>query len=764
MKSLYFTVLLAFMFVMPAWMIAQVADGHVVEKQQAPVSEFRNYSETLFASHQAVRATDSAISAMVAAISADTLRATLQEMQNWGSRFLMNDNEKEIATSLLNKFLSYGYTDVKLDSFYLIINWSGLLDSAWHYNIVCTMPGASAPEEIYVVGGHWDSISLPDPFNDAPGVNDNGTAVAATLEIARIMKLHDFKPEATIRFTLFAAEELGLFGARMAAAKASFGGDDVRYMLNMDMISNNPGNLPQVKVYQYAGNEWASFLAADAAERYTDLVAVIPQNYIASSSDSYPFYLMGFPAAYFEEYAFSPHWHKPSDTLGNCNVPYLTKITGGALATIAEQQLMPYPQKLSAKSTKKDVVLSWKPTRNSYVKGCNIYRSDNTGGQFEKITAAPVSDSTFHDQTALPNRQYFYKVTTVNNASQESMFSNEVSGVRFAFQDSLLVLANLKGNKTTPDSVFNYYKAILDTIPFVWKDINATQKVSLADFSRYRSILWMSNSIDFEFLTSEMIQGVREFGENGGNLLFAGFSPGRFWLNTNISYPYKAAPTSLLNTIFKVDTVDRTAQSMMFRANATSTGYMTLTVDSLKYLDKKYPGQIFMVDAFIPAPDGAVNYRFDSKYDSANILGRMKNRPVGLEYIGDDFKSILLSFPLYYLDTTDARDFLNFVMTKKFSYPVGIDPIPAGMNFDFQLYPNPVRDFCNLNFTILEPARVRLLLISSGGKIVNCWLDRNLEPGIHSFRVSTANLIPGLYEVVLRVDDRHCVKKIVVGK
>lgn len=744
---------------------AQVEEARIVEKQPDPALELTRFSGVPDARHRVIRATDPAIAAMVDAISTDSLRATLQQMQNWGSRFLMNDNKKEIATSLMDRFLAYGYTDVKLDSFYLAIyNWNGLSDSSWQYNVVCTLPGASAPDEIYVVGGHWDSFCNSDPFNHAPGVDDNGTAVAATLEIARVMKQSGYKPEATIRFTLFAAEELGLFGSRYAAASARMSGTDLRFMLNMDMISNNPENLSEVKVFRYLNFEWAGLVTAEATERYTGLSVVFPANLSNSGSDSYPYWLQGFPSVYFEEIAFSPNWHMVSDTLGNCNVPYLKKVTGGALATLAEQQQMPYPQDLQAQSGKAEVTLRWKATKNAFIQGSNIYRSVTPGGEYQKINSIPVADSVYHDVPAELNKQYYYVVATVNDSLGESLYSNEVHGARFNFCDSLLVLANVKGNKTTPDSVFAFYQSVLDTIPFKWMDINATQKVNLNQFSRYRTILWMTNAIDFEMLTSDMVQDVRSFAANGGNLLFAGFSPGRFWINAAISYPVKAPESSLLREVFKADSVNRKAQSMLFRANSSAPGYMTLNVDSLKYLDKAYPGQLYLVDVFAPSPSATVTHRFDTKFDSTSIFGMMKHRPVGLEYMGTDHKSILLSFPLYYLDTSDAREFIHFVMTEKFRSPVGITHHDAADPFVLRVFPNPAKEDCNVTFTLDKPGRVRVSLIPSLGQSTHTLLDRKLDPGDHWFQFSVASLEPGLYHVLLQQEEISAVKKLILVK
>lgn len=740
---------------------AQVKQGYIPDKAATARAGFRPFSPAVFDGRLNSASVDPIIAEMVSEIHADTLRTTLVEMGNWGSRFLMNDNKREIAVSLADKFRSYGYTDVRLDSFYLIINYQGMMDSSWQYNIICTLRGASAPDEIYVIGGHWDSICLPDPVNDAPGVDDNGTAVAATLEIARIMRKHNYQPEATIRFTLFAAEELGLFGSAYDAQKAYMTGEDIRYMLNLDMISNNPENLSQVKVFHYVTKEWAGELASAITEKYTDLQVMVPNVNIASSSDSYPYWYFNFPVAYFEEIAFSPNWHKPSDTLGNCNVPYLKKVTGAALAVIAEQQKLPYPQNLSAKSTTGAILLSWKPTLNSQVAGYNIYRSGQADGEYQKINSAAVNDSMFSDMSPAPNEQCWYMITTVNHAGEESMFSNHVTGVRFNFCDSLLVLANVKGNKATPDSVRNFYASVLDTIAYTWKDINATQKASLADFSKYRTILWMSNSLEYENLTEELFNGLREFSANGGNILFAGFNPARFLMNTNNPVPFKVPEWPLLRTVFHVDSVDRKAQSMMCGAYAVKDDYPELHVDTLKYLDKNYKGNIYMIDVLSPDSLAGVIYRFDSHFDSTGALGKMKHRPVGIEYMGEDFHSILLSFPLWYIDTTEARQLIHYIITKKFSKPVGNSEQPGKPVSLLKIFPNPAGDHAKVSFFSGSGEVLKLTARNLSGQIILTSTIDQPEKGWNTIILNTSSWKSGIYIISVESDSGSNTGKLV---
>ena len=66
-------------------------------------------------------------------------------------------------------------------------------------NIEATLTGKSKPNEIIVIGAHYDSAC------GTPGADDNASGVAVLLEIARCFR--DCKPARTIRFVAFANEE-----------------------------------------------------------------------------------------------------------------------------------------------------------------------------------------------------------------------------------------------------------------------------------------------------------------------------------------------------------------------------------------------------------------------------------------------------------------------------------------------------------------------------------------------------------------------------
>ncbi|MBD1582680.1 M20/M25/M40 family metallo-hydrolase [Pseudoalteromonas sp. S16_S37] len=99
------------------------------------------------------------------------------------------------------------------------------------YNVIGEITGSEYPQQYVLIGGHLDSWDL------GTGALDDGAGVALTMAAATHIK-QVARPKRSIRVVLFAAEELGLWGAKayfkqhadkldniVAAAESDFGAD-----------------------------------------------------------------------------------------------------------------------------------------------------------------------------------------------------------------------------------------------------------------------------------------------------------------------------------------------------------------------------------------------------------------------------------------------------------------------------------------------------------------------------------------------------------
>lgn len=108
-------------------------------------------------------------------------------------------------------------------------------------DVVATLPGTqpASKKRIYIVSGHYDSrvTNIMNDTSFAPGADDDGSGVACSLELARVMSHHKF--DATIMFVTVAGEEEGLYGSTHLAEEAKANNWDVQGMITNDIIGSS---------------------------------------------------------------------------------------------------------------------------------------------------------------------------------------------------------------------------------------------------------------------------------------------------------------------------------------------------------------------------------------------------------------------------------------------------------------------------------------------------------------------------------------------
>ncbi|MTI21395.1 peptidase M28 family protein [Fulvivirga sp. RKSG066] len=94
-----------------------------------------------------------------------------------------------------------------------------MLPDVLSYNVIGELKGSTKPNEYIVVGGHLDSWDLGD------GSHDDGAGCVQSIEVLRIMKELNYKPNHTIRAVMFMNEENGMRGGNKYAEIAKEKGE-----------------------------------------------------------------------------------------------------------------------------------------------------------------------------------------------------------------------------------------------------------------------------------------------------------------------------------------------------------------------------------------------------------------------------------------------------------------------------------------------------------------------------------------------------------
>lgn len=127
-----------------------------------------------------------------------------------------------------------GFVEKELASAgYIVTRQNYLAAGSEVANIIAELPGDPSNNEIVVVGAHYDTIPA------TPGADDNASAVAVMIEVARLMR--EQRLRRTVRFVGFACEEMphfhtGEMGSQVYARECRARGENIKGMLCLEMV------------------------------------------------------------------------------------------------------------------------------------------------------------------------------------------------------------------------------------------------------------------------------------------------------------------------------------------------------------------------------------------------------------------------------------------------------------------------------------------------------------------------------------------------
>lgn len=216
-------------------------------------------------------------------------------------------------------------------------------------NVYVDLKGTSHPDRWVIVGAHYDSV------RGCPAANDNGSGVAALVELA--LAISKTPREKSIRFVAFVNEEPPFFqgplmGSVVHAAGCKKRGETIEAMISLETIgyfSDKPNSqqFPPGLQERYpttgnfiaiVGDPQSGELAKQVHETFKKSVdlpaelAVLPAGVPGVGwSDHWSFWQEQYPAVMLTDTApfRYPHYHQPTDTPDKIDYPRMTKVVDG---------------------------------------------------------------------------------------------------------------------------------------------------------------------------------------------------------------------------------------------------------------------------------------------------------------------------------------------------------------------------------------------------------------------------------------------------
>ncbi len=216
-------------------------------------------------------------------------------------------------------------------------------------NLITRVHGTERPEEVVLVGGHYDSVPA------CPGANDNGSGAASVLELARQIQANP--PKRTVRFVAFVNEENPYFategmGSWVHAAGSRERGDAIVAMISVETIgyyTDADGSqkypFPLAAVYPGTGN----FIAFVSNLGNRDLVRRCVESFRGHTffpseggalpgglpgvgwSDHWAYWQEGYPSVMITDTApfRYPQYHTPDDTPDRMDLDRTARVVEG---------------------------------------------------------------------------------------------------------------------------------------------------------------------------------------------------------------------------------------------------------------------------------------------------------------------------------------------------------------------------------------------------------------------------------------------------
>ncbi|MFC1844287.1 M28 family peptidase [Thermodesulfobacteriota bacterium] len=223
-------------------------------------------------------------------------------------------------------------------------------------NLEVEIPGTSHAGEIVLIGAHYDSVL------GCPGANDNGTGVAALLEISRLLGSRKFAR--TIRLVAFTNEEPPFFlrrdmGSKVYASRARKRKENIVAMLSLETMGYYseapfsqsypfPFNFfyPQTANFiGFVGNLGSRHLVKQSLEAFRRHTKFPSEGTAAPGwitgigwSDHWSFWREGYRAIMVTDTALFryEHYHTPEDTPDKIDYNRLARVTEGLSEVVVE--------------------------------------------------------------------------------------------------------------------------------------------------------------------------------------------------------------------------------------------------------------------------------------------------------------------------------------------------------------------------------------------------------------------------------------------
>jgi len=403
-------VVLTLVFLAGAVLLASQAAGELVSLPDVSYPTFlpsgRGYPRSALP--------DTFIQRLVNKVSQDSIRAVIQRLQDFRTRYSPTSGCRAAEQWVFDYFTALRLDSVAFDPYqYQGQNWR---------NVVGTLIGRGGnPQNVIIICAHLDAIS-EDSYNLAPGAEDNASGIAMVLEAARILGHENL--DQTVKFIAFTWEEGAGAGSDHYARLMRSQNVDVLGAFNFDMVAWTPDTFGVQIVTNQASLPLAQ-VEDQMAAQYTTLAHRITLD-SSALSDHYFFWVQGYAATAGHEHGPVwpdpyPYMHTTGDTIGNLSMPLAGEVAKMAVASLAILAVHPAPPDdfvLRDVGIARSLDASWLPNTEPYLMGYKLLWGTASHAYTDSVILGRV---TTYRITGLQNGTHYYStVVAFDSSGRES--------------------------------------------------------------------------------------------------------------------------------------------------------------------------------------------------------------------------------------------------------------------------------------------------------------------------------------------------------
>ncbi|MCK4576663.1 M20/M25/M40 family metallo-hydrolase, partial [candidate division WOR-3 bacterium] len=427
------------------------------------------------------------------------------------------------------------------------------------------------------------------------------------------------------------------------------------------------------------------------------------------------------------------------------------------------------PVGVTADPINSGIQICWMRNLELDLAGYRVYRRINENPTYDSLNIALLTDTTYSDIPLSGVNKYYYAVRAFDTQGNGSPMSSEVYGRPITLDQGILIVDETKngGGIYPPDSLGDqFYQYILDDYTYTEYEYGtSTQMPVFADFVPYSVVLWHADDFT-ELLASENVPDLKSYLDVGGNLWFMGWKPTSNLLNQPV-YPFDFGPGSFIYDYLKISHVEISPPGDPFLSAVGLLTYPQLDVDSVRVPVPAWTGTMRMIEALTSVSPAEDVYTMDMEGSSSPFEGEV----CGVRYLGADYKTVFLGFPLYYMDQDQARSAAQKVMTD-FGEQPGVeeatkDKLPVFKLLLAQNNPNPFKGKAVINYQIPYTMNVCLKVYNITGRLIRVLVDRRQKSGAYSIEWDGKNeegrkIGSAVYFYRLQAGEHNIIKKMTI--